>query len=69
MRIPEDRVVTFITMSEMGGVHVLSREEFLRHYPHCWQQLLINGRSMYVCADGQTLSSRQALDLLQVRAA
>ena len=69
MRIPEDRVVTFITMSAMGGIHVLSRDEFLRQYPHCWQQLLLNGRSMYVCANGQTLSPDAALDMFMQRVA
>lgn len=55
-----DRIVIFISMGEIGGVQVLSRAEFLAQYPDNWRELLNNGLSMYIGANGRMMSVNEA---------
>ena len=64
-----DRIITFVSMSDFGGVHTLSREEFLQEHPDCWQELLRSGVSMYLCANGQTIDADKAIIRMMTLAA
>ncbi|PKL78041.1 MAG: hypothetical protein CVV27_04070 [Candidatus Melainabacteria bacterium HGW-Melainabacteria-1] len=60
-----DRIVMFISIGEIGGLKVLSRAEFLQEYPDNWRDLLQDGLSMYLGANGQLLAHNEAEQRLQ----
>lgn len=60
-----DRIVTFVSLGDLGGVQVMSRSEFLNLYPDSWQDLLQSGLSMYIATNGKLLAVDEARQHLQ----
>lgn len=60
-----DRIVTFISLGDVGGVEVMSRGEFLQRFPESWQDLLASGLSMYISTQGKLLAVDEARQHLE----
>lgn len=64
----KERIVSLISVSDIGGMQVLMPDSFIAEYPD-WRQRLLAGWSFYVDAQGQALSAAEALRRLEGLAA
>ncbi len=61
----QDRIVTLMSVGEMGGMQAVEPQAFLNLFPDSWKELIASGISFYIDALGHALAPDEALRRLQ----